>query len=118
MTAHFHFAEHSFTLHLLFKGAQCLLNVIIAYIHFYQGKYPLPQFIRLRMAFLGETPSKGKQYPVISAQTQKFYAAYCQTAAKQALYHFLSPKPNSQKQRRPDHAASNAHHQRTTEKLY
>lgn len=85
MTAHLHFTKDPFALHLLFEGAQSLLDVIIAYIDFYQGKYPLPRFIRLRTAFLGHSPRKGKQYPVMSANLQKFYSGACQAWAKQAV---------------------------------
>lgn len=42
MAAHLHFAEQTLALHLFLERAQCLIDVIVAYDHFYQAKYPLP----------------------------------------------------------------------------
>ncbi len=46
MTAHFHFAEKAFALHLFLQCAQCLVNIVIAYNYFNQKNIPpIPNYV-------------------------------------------------------------------------
>lgn len=45
VTAQFHLAEQTFTLHLFLERAQCLIDVIIAYDDLYDGNHPFPNQI-------------------------------------------------------------------------
>lgn len=40
MTAHFHFAEKAFALHLLLQGTERLIDIVIAYDYFNQKNIP------------------------------------------------------------------------------
>lgn len=54
MTADFHFAEQTFTLHLFLKSAQSLINVIVAYDDLYDGNHPFPNKSRTTVVFRPE----------------------------------------------------------------